>query len=56
MHPDADLFAVEIPVEYVPEGVFSSPDFVVGRKTCTTVPMNSMVRTERLDVDGHCDE
>ena len=34
---EADLYAIQIPPAYLPEGVFLSPEHVVGRIVCERV-------------------
>ena len=44
-----DLYAVQIAPSYLPEGVYLSPEHVVGRRTTSRVLANEMVRVERLE-------
>jgi pilus assembly protein CpaB len=45
---EEDLYAVEIPPRYLPEGVFLSPDHVVGRIPRERILANEFVRANRL--------
>jgi pilus assembly protein CpaB len=45
---EEDLYAVEIPPRYLPDGVFLSPDHVVGRIPRERVLSNEFVRSDRL--------
>ncbi len=45
---EEDLYAVEIPPRYLPDGVFLSPDHVVGRIPRERVLANEFVRSDRL--------
>jgi len=45
---EEDLYAVEIPPRYLPEGVFLSPDHVVGRIPRERILANEFVRASRL--------
>jgi len=49
---ETDLYAVEIPPRFVPEGVFLSPDHVVGRFPRERVLANEYIRSERLANNG----
>jgi Flp pilus assembly protein CpaB len=51
---DADLYALEIQPSWLPDGVFLSPEHVVGRTVCQRVLANEIVRAERLDSEGAC--
>jgi Flp pilus assembly protein CpaB len=52
-----DLYAVQIPPELLPEGVFLSPEHVVGRNICERILQNELVRAARLyDPEGPCQE
>lgn len=45
---EEDLYAVEIPPRYLPDGVFLSPDHVVGRIPRERILANEFVRADRL--------
>jgi pilus assembly protein CpaB len=45
---EEDLYAVEIPPRYLPEGVFLSPEHVVGRIPRERILANEFVRANRL--------
>jgi pilus assembly protein CpaB len=45
---EEDLYAVEIPPRFLPEGVFLSPDHVVGRIPRERILANEFVRANRL--------
>ena len=45
---EEDLYAVEIPPRYLPEGVFLSPEHVVGRIPRERILANEFVRNDRL--------
>jgi len=45
---EEDLYAIEIPPHYLPEGVFLSLDHVVSRVTAEVVLANEMIRADRL--------
>ena len=45
---EADLYAVQIPPKYLPEGVFLSPEHVVGRIPRERILANEFVRAARL--------
>src|SRR5688572_10386089 len=45
---EEDLYAVQIPPRFLPEGVFLSPEHVVGRIPRERVLANDLVRSERL--------
>ncbi len=47
---EEDLYAVEIPPRYLPEGVFLSPDHVVGQILHTRTLANEFIRAERVTV------
>lgn len=48
---EADLYAVQIQPRYLPEGVFLSPEHLLGRPVCERILQNEFIRAERL-VDG----
>jgi pilus assembly protein CpaB len=45
---EEDLYAVQIPPKYLPEGVFLSPEHVVGRIPRERILVNEFVRADRL--------
>jgi pilus assembly protein CpaB len=45
---EEDLYAVQIPPKYLPEGVFLSPEHVVGRIPRERILANEFVRADRL--------
>ncbi|MBA2321825.1 MAG: Flp pilus assembly protein CpaB [Deltaproteobacteria bacterium] len=45
---EEDLYAVEIPPRYLPDGVFLSPDHVVGRIPRERILANEFIRADRL--------
>lgn len=45
---EEDLYAVEIPPRYLPEGVFLSPEHVVGRIPRERILANEFIRNDRL--------
>jgi pilus assembly protein CpaB len=45
---EEDLYAVEIPPKYLPDGVFLSPEHVVGRIPRERILANEFVRADRL--------
>jgi pilus assembly protein CpaB len=45
---EEDLYAVQIPPKYLPEGVFLSPEHVVGRIPRERILQNEFVRADRL--------
>lgn len=45
---ETDLYALQMSPEYVPEGVFLSPDHLVGRMAHERILANELVRGERL--------
>ena len=45
---EGDLYAVQIPPRYLPEGVFLSPEHVVGRIPKERILANELVRGDRL--------
>lgn len=45
---EEDLYLVEIPPKYLPEGIFLSPEYVVGRIPRERILANEFVRGERL--------
>ncbi|MCA9489658.1 MAG: Flp pilus assembly protein CpaB [Myxococcales bacterium] len=45
---ETDLYALQMSPEYVPEGVFLSPDHLVGRMARERILANELVRGERL--------
>ncbi|MEQ1503463.1 MAG: SAF domain-containing protein [Myxococcota bacterium] len=45
---EEDLYAVQIDPARLPDGVFLSPEHVVGRTTCEPIYANEFVRGERL--------
>lgn len=45
---EEDLYAVEIPPKYLPDGVFLSPEHVVGRIPRERVLANEFIRADRL--------
>jgi len=45
---EEDLYAVQIPLKYLPEGVFLSPEHVVGRIPRERILANEFVRADRL--------
>lgn len=45
---EKDLFAVEIPVEYIPTGILYTPDHVVGRIPTQRILSNEFIRQENL--------
>lgn len=45
---EEDLYAVEIPPRFLPEGVFLSPEHVVGRIPRERVLFNEFIRSDRL--------
>jgi Flp pilus assembly protein CpaB len=48
-----DVYAVQIWPEFLPAGVYLSPEHVVGRETCLRVLANTFIRVERLQ-GGAC--
>lgn len=45
---EEDLYAVAFPPRFLTEGVYLTPEHVVGMTTCATVLANELVRRERL--------
>jgi flagella basal body P-ring formation protein FlgA len=43
-----DLYAVEVPSSYLPENVFLSPEYLVGRTTDEALLSHEFIRAERL--------